>query len=274
MEPRIISKDKKHHEEMRRRNIARDFATHLKVFSNHNGLRRNKMHLMIAPTGVGKSTFARTMIIDFLENNCESKILLWLTEETIQDFEQEFVFGLPEGLNTENLTIISEQELLESEGPEEIKRDISELVDFYNFDLVVCDNITTSRLYTAKGIESENKAALWLKSLCKRNLALFIIAHTGAGVVENTNKLIDENDIRGSKMLTTLVEFLYVFQPMYVGGTLYQFINFKKHRGQPIASKYLQLIYNHETRIFRKQKYIEFEFLKSIFKTRNTLHGQ
>jgi len=245
----------------------------MKLFTNHNGLRRNKMHLLIAPTGVGKSTFVRTMIIDFIEHNPEMKVLLWLTEETREDFEDEFSFGISEKVmnNSDNLKVISEQSMGMNESAADVYKYVNEIVDYYNYDLVIVDNLTTSKLYLGATPKEQERAAGWLKSLCKKDLALFVIAHAGGGVQENSNKLLDENDIRGNKTLPNLVEFLYILQPFYVGNRLFQFLITKKHRGQPIHSKYIGVKYDKESSTFKESAFVGFDELQKVFRLRNKL---
>jgi len=252
-------------------NNARNFATNLKLFANHNGLRRNKMHLLIAPTGVGKSTFTRTMILDFVLNNPDMKMLLWLTEETVGDFEEEFAkCANSVKVNYEKLDVVSEQDLHISEGTEAIKKYIKDSVEYNKYDVVIVDNITTSKMYLSANPSSQADIAGWLKMFCKRNLALFVIAHTGANVADG--KLLDENDIRGSKAITTLTEFLYILQPFYVGSRLFQFFVTKKSRSQPVQSKYIGMKYNKDTSTFCNGAYVNFDDMKGIFKKRNRLN--
>tara|TARA_R110002096_G_scaffold232683_2_gene422594 strand:- start:2734 stop:3561 length:828 start_codon:yes stop_codon:yes gene_type:complete len=256
-------------------NKARQFPTAIKLFANHNGLRRNKIHTLIAPTGVGKSTFVRTMIIDFIEHNPEKKILLWLTEETKDDFDEAFVSGVSKKVldNIECLKVISEQSLDMNETKEDVYRYLNEIVNYYDYDLVILDNITTSKLYIGGINQDQEFAAGWLKNLSKKDLALFVIAHAGGSVQENSSKLLDENDIRGNKTLPNLSEFLYILQPFYVGNRLFQFLVTKKHRNQEIGSKYIGVKYDKETKTFKDSAYVSFENLKEVFKQRNRLDG-
>jgi len=253
----------------------RPIKTNVKLFTNHNGLRPNKMHLFMAPTGVGKSTFVRTLTIDFLKNNPDKKMLIWLTEETIEDFEDEFsnCVGFDFKKHTGRLNITSEQDLTEDETADDVKKQMKEMIEKYDYDLVVLDNITTSRLCLGKSSGEQEKSAAWLKSFCKKNLALFVVAHTGGAVQESSNRLLDENDIRGNKTLVNLTEFLYILQPFRVKNLLFQFLVTKKSRGQEIKSRYIGVEYNKYTRTFSNDAYVDFEELKEIFKKRNRLDG-
>tara|TARA_R110000787_G_scaffold269388_1_gene376191 strand:+ start:1458 stop:2285 length:828 start_codon:yes stop_codon:yes gene_type:complete len=255
------------------KNKNRDFLTNLNVFKNHNGLRLNCLHLLTAPTGVGKSTFVRTMVIDFIINNSDKKILLWLTEETKEDFEQAMAHGLPRNFKYKDvLHVMSEQSLGVNETGEDVKRYVSEAVDYYKYDLVILDNVTTSKLYLESGGKNQEYAAAWLKSFCKNDLALFVIAHTGSGVANSSGKLIDENDIRGNKTLPNLVEFMYVLQPFYVGEKLYQVITLFKSRNQDKHGRFVGLTYLPETKTFRDE-FIPFDKMKEMFSMRNQLEN-
>ena len=101
--------------------------------------------------------------------------------------------------------------------------------------------------------------------------ALFLIAHTGAEVRENQSRLIDENDIRGSKAITTLVEFLYILQPIWVNQTLYQFLKIKKHRGQDLMHGLYRLNYKKDIKAFENDISVDFEKFADTFKLRNKL---
>jgi len=259
-------------ERLRTKNTNRDFLTRLNIFKNHNGLRRGNMHLFTAPTGVGKSTFVRTAIIDFITNNPKKKILLWLTEETREDFEQAMAHGLPHNFKYEDvLHVMSEQSLSVNDTYDDVKKYVEEAVEYYNYDLVILDNITTSKLYLSNGGKNQEHAAAWLKTFCKRNLALLVIAHTGSNVTNSSHKLIDENDVRGNKTLPNLVEFLYVLQPFYVGDRLLQVVTLFKSRNQEKHARYVGLTYMKETKTFSDQ-FIPFEEMKKIYQKRNQLN--
>ena len=248
-----------------------DFRSNINVFLNHNGIRRGKMHLFIAPTGVGKSTFVRTMVVDFIKNNPKKKMLIWLTEESREDFMEEVANCLPAHEKIKDIVqVITEQHLDEDSDSKKTKKDIEEIVSHFEYDLLVVDNITTSYLYETSPTE-QGKVARWLKSLCKNDVAVFVIAHTGGQIQESSNKLLDENDIRGSKILCNLTEFLYILQPFFVGNALRQFVITKKHRGQELKSKYIKLEYNKDLRIFQEQNFVEFDVMKKIFQLRNKL---
>ena len=65
------------------------FYSSLHVFNDHNGLRPGELHLIVAPSGGGKSTFVRTLIFQLLT---ASKVFLYLSEEA----RETYVHGLNE----------------------------------------------------------------------------------------------------------------------------------------------------------------------------------
>jgi hypothetical protein len=122
-----------------------------------------------------------------------------------------------------------------------------------------------------KKTSQQSEIAMWLKDFTK-NTTLFIIAHSNGDGYED--KFLNENDIRGSKSITNLVEFLYILQPIRVGDKLFQFVNIIKHRGQNISGKFFRLFYSHELKSFDRDLKIEFKDIKEVFKQRNTLSGK
>lgn len=242
------------------------FQTKLAFLRSHRGIRENKMHVLIAPTHGGKSTAVRSVIFDIITNNKNKKILIWLSEETMGEFKQEFSKAFPSHSALSNVAGLSEQ----SGDPNaiEIKKNIEEAIEMIDPDLVFIDNITTSKLYPSGNFSQQEKASSWLKRLSKKT-TLFIIAHTNTA--EFSNRFLNEMDIRGGKDLVNLTEFLYILQPITVGDTLRQFIMVKKNRGQNVDGKYYRLYYNKVLSIFDHDIQVDFEAIKEIFKQRNKL---
>jgi KaiC/GvpD/RAD55 family RecA-like ATPase len=233
----------------------------------HNGIRKNKMHLLIAPTHSGKSTFVRSILRDYIFNNKESKSMLWLTEENKKEFQVEFLKGVPNCDILQNLRVFSEQDWDRYEDEELIKF-IEDCVDYYGIDFLVIDNITTSPLYRDRKIEHQAKIVDWLKRLSKK-VSLLVVAHSNTD--DFHNRFLNENDIRGYKGITNLTEFLYILQPISVGNDMHQFVHIKKHRGQNVKNKFFKLEYSKELSSFAKDYPVDFERVAAIFQERNQL---
>jgi Fe-S cluster assembly ATPase SufC len=243
------------------------FDTSLGFLKCHKGIRPNKMHLLLAPTHAGKSTLARTIITDFIYKNKDKKVLLILSEETKQDFESELSNAVDADDIISNIHVYSELSWLD-ESPEEMMNFITGFIELKGISLLFFDNLTTSRMYNDRSVKEQSQVSSWLKQITNK-VAVFAIAHTLGS--DFNNRLLDENDIRGSKTITNLTEFLYILQPIYVGDRIYQFINIKKHRSQEVKNKFFILTYSHDLKIFNQAQAISFDDIASVFRQRNQL---
>jgi len=266
MFPEQIDLDESKIKELTARTHECFFRSNFKFLKAHNGIRRNKLHLLLSPTSGGKSTMVRSLLCDMVFRNKDKKILLWLTEESKSDFLTEFAATVPPHEVLSNIRIVSEMDTTHSDS--EILATIEQTIDYYKVDMIIIDNITTSRFYGDKATADQFKMSMWYKGLLKKT-TVFLIAHTNGN--DYNNRLLDETDIRGSKSITNLAEFLYILQPMYVGDKLYQFINIKKHRGQNIGGRFFRMFYSDELKSFDRDVQVSFEGVKEFFAMRNQL---
>jgi hypothetical protein len=242
------------------------FHTRFNFIKQHNGLRPNKMHLFVAPTHVGKSTLTHALIDDLIIRNDGMKILLYLTEETLDDFETAISRFVIDGTKiNENLTVMVEDK---SCSDQEIMESIEDRLMHTEYHLLVVDNITTSKLYMDRKVDVQSTAAVWLKGLLT-DTTLFLIAHTASN--NYNTELLDETSIRGSKTISNITEFLYVMQPVRLNDSLQQYIRVVKHRGQEPDNKFFSLAYNSRLRTITEDLPCDFETFKSVFKLRNKL---
>lgn len=234
----------------------------------HDGLKPRKMHLLIAPTHSGKSTMTRSLLVDAMIMNPNKKFLIWLTEETKEEFLVELKKCYPhEKLSGENLRIFSQQNYQEQD-PQKIKGFIEQCITQGYCDFLFVDNITTSPIYMDKATKEQADIAMWFKGLSKK-VGLFLIAHTNNN--DFNNRLLDETDIRGSKTITNLTEFMYILQPIRVGDTLYQFLMIKKHRGEDVNGTFYRLNYDKKLYSFRDDLLVKFDDIAWLFQQRNQL---
>lgn len=266
MYPEQIELDNEKLKELRSNQHECNFRSKYNFFNEHNGIRNNKMHLLIAPTGAGKSTLIRSVFFDVINNNRDKKILIWLTEETKDEFYSEISNYATDSDVLQNVRVISELQGYTNE--DDTKKLIEEAIDLYDLDLLMVDNITTSNLYMDTSIKNQAELCKWFKGLCK-STALFIVAHTNNN--NFNNRLLDENDIRGSRSITNLTEFLYVLQPVRINNSLFQFINIIKHRGQNIDNRFFMLKYNKQSKLFLEDVASTFDDINQLFKQRNKL---
>ena len=261
------------------------FYSAFDFLNNHNGWRNGCLHTFLGTTGAGKSTLVRTLIVDAIqsiqERKQDSKILIILSEETRIDFLTEIALvNFKVDLN--RLVIFSELEALQEYKQKEIVlSQLRLLISEENISLAFYDNITTSVFYEGATVKEQSQYVLNLKSLAiEKNIPLAVIAHTGAQVSDNFHRLIEPNDIRGTKTLVNTSQFLYIMQRFIEDKTdaqgkstpeITQTLRVTKHRGQDMRSTLYILRYIAKARVYGCDDILPFSDLKEIFKRRNKL---
>lgn len=252
-------------EERIKKNNTVDIASSFGFLNAHNGLRRGKTHVVLGTAGGGKSTLVRSLIRDFLfkKENEDLGLCIQLSEETCDEYKTQLVYGLPAHKTLERGVLVSEEE-----KPEE---DFDYFLDLHRMlspDLLVYDNLTTSRFYEGVTVKDQARIFAKIKSLTKEiNCATVVIAHTSSEVNDGMDRLINLNDIRGSKSIPNMAEFLYILQRFKVKEQYIPTICTVKHRDQELINSLYFLQYEKSTRSFIKDSPLDFDRFKE-------LHGQ
>lgn len=237
---------------------------------SHNGLRPGCLHLFLGDAGAGKSTLVRSIVPDFVARNQEKNCLVYLSEETEKEFIKDAGKNSFDGLG--RVEVYSELTDSTIKDPDDVFKRMYHLYKEHRPDLLIYDNITTSKLYMDRDIKSQSEVAIRLK-----NMALFmkipvvIFAHTGAEVTENLNRLISKNDIRGSKTIVNVAHFFYILQTFYVNENRFNTLRTLKHRGQHITESLFSLEFSEMGRRYTRDKAVDFSKFKELYKERNRL---
>lgn len=237
---------------------------------SHGGFRPGKLHTILGTSGGGKSTLVRSILLSTINAYKNKNFLLWLSEET----ENDFLTEMHRAKFSENLYkplhLFSEIDNMDYRG--KLLFYVREYIIKNKIELVIFDNITTSSMYADVTIKQQTEFAKALKQLAlQTNAALVIIAHTGAGITENSSRLIDMNDIRGAKTIVNLSEFFYVLQSFQIENHIFPTITIRKHRGQEAKSKMFRLKYDPVYRLYTSDAELSFKDFKDAFKRKNTL---
>lgn len=247
--------------------------------NEHNSWRQGKVHSILGEKGGGKSTFMRSIIVDLLLHENDADILLWLSEDSREDFLSDFSRvipseGFPEGV-LDKLDIVSEVDLrANGYTKEQCGECFKNYVIHSGKNFVIYDNLTTSMFYDSKRPDEQSNFAWALKMFAhKYNFVLLCVLHTGAQIRRNHNTLIDDNDVRGMKAIVNISQFFYISQQFEVGTVKYQTLRVTKHRGQDLKNNQAMwlLTYVPQGRIYASDKPVQFERFKEIFKNRNKL---
>tara|TARA_Y100001937_G_scaffold13127_1_gene17141 strand:+ start:6908 stop:7756 length:849 start_codon:yes stop_codon:yes gene_type:complete len=244
----------------------------------HNGLRKGNLHVMMGSSHSGKSTLVRSLLLDALDNNPDKTVLLFLSEESTDDFLKEFAeTGLRDEKMLQRLHVISALD-----GKNISLYELKFMIKEIEPDLFFFDNLTTSDLYADCTPKEQTRLCNELKNLAKEiMIPFFLIVHTGKEIMDNMTRLIEMNDVRGSKSIVNIAEFFYIAQSFHTSeiqrysrkevSRIDPTICIKKHRGENVTERLFYMNYCHKKRIYVSDKELEFSAFKEMFKNRNRL---
>ncbi len=235
-----------------------------------NGFRRGSLHLVLGTTGGGKSTLVRTILSDFLKNkkNHDLSLGLWLSEESLDAYKQQLAVSMTETEDLKRTEAFSELDLSKEDDPEV----------FFSWaravkpELLIFDNVTTSMFYADQTPKHQLGFVSKIKKLAQEiNSAIVLIAHTDSKTKDGGGRLIQVEDIRGSRSVSNLVEFAFVMQKIEIGNIIYNMVNISKYRSQSPEERLFQLKYSKEKRAFIGDVPVDFKKFKEIYNARNQL---
>lgn len=267
--------------EIEKKVLIEDSETHhwksnFPFLSQHYGFRNGMVHLFIGTTGSGKSTLTRTLVCDLLSNLNENRRGgLWLSEETVTQFKVEFSrSGYEKQTDFFHITSELTQEVGDYISSEEkFLNAVDAFIRKFNLKILFIDNITTSKIYgNSIGIASQNNIATGLKKIAsKHGIPLVIIAHTNANISDSYDKIISSKDIRGSKYIGNISEFIYILQRVVTNDKIIPYLLIDKCRTVSMKNHFFELGYVPRRRIFAIAHPASFDQFKEHFKQRNRL---
>lgn len=242
------------------------FKTGFKFLNSHKSFRPGCIHTFLGKSGQGKSTLMRSMLIELLS---VGKVFLWLSEESEINLCVNFLRREISEELTENLTVYSE---IDSNiiDRHDLELDILNNIETTNPDAIIFDNITTSSAYT-EDYKIQGELASKIKALATRyNVPMIVFAHTKSGMRED--RLLEDEDIRGSKKISNLSDYFYVIQMFNAGSEKYPTVRVLKSRYHDNArSRSFLLNYNSKIMAYTHDAEMDFLRFKEIFKLRDKL---
>jgi hypothetical protein len=247
----------------------------------HNGLKRTMGHMLMGPTGKGKSTVTRSIIIQAARQH---RVLIYSTEESFEDTNYNYgQMGFTD-IHAKNLFFMHEDDCVDPIA-EIYKSAIENSVDFIFFD-----NVTTSRFYDPVQPLEKSDFFRGLKKIGKDlNTVMFYVAHTDANTRSGQQKLIDNNDVRGYKLISNMCEYTYSVE-MYevtLDRIVYEGKGFTKPKNIKVDEKIaflrilktrygventiFKLSYDSKSRSYLSDTAVPFDDFNTAFKSQNRL---
>ena len=244
------------------------FKSNLGFVNSTNGFRRGNMHLFIAGSGAGKSTLVRTVLRDliFQKDNTPS-ICVWLSEETVNEYKTLFSAAV-----ASNEKLLSTNAYSEQDHQDTREMFFFEWIDMLRPDVLIYDNITTSKFYEGLNPKEQARFASKLKNALKKNNCVgIIIAHADSQQSNQKGGMLDINNIRGAKTIVNLTEFAYLFQTFKTEARIHSILRIAKSRSQDIVHDTYALNYNPIIKSYQTDTAIPFAQFKEAYEKRNKL---
>ena len=243
------------------------FSSRYEFLKSHNGIRPNCLHGMIGTTGSGKSTLLKCIIT---EAAAGKNVLVWLSEESVSEY-QELIQFLDKSV-LQNIGFVEEKKI-----SQEYKADQEKFFLYFELmceesgcDVVFIDNITSSAFYNMRyGLHGQGRTAEYLMNFVKDKCAVFYVAHTETGVTDNYNKVVAPENMRGSKELAIVTEYMYIIQKFTTNEKIYNVLRVAKYRHHKEAAGWFALRFEHHSYIGDAR--VPFELINKIFKSRDFL---
>lgn len=248
------------------------FGTCFNFLRGHNGIRPGNLHGLLATTGAGKSS-----LIKKLASECAEfcKVLIWLSEETAEQYQAMINRIVTNDEITKNILYVEEKKM-----HPDLFQDIETFLKYFedkivesNCGVIFVDNATTSYLYSDQiGARGQNKVARFLSKITQKyNRPVFYAAHTGKGIYDNMDRLINIEDVRGNRQLATQTEYFYIINKITVNEKQYKILRVAKHRHHDEACGFFLLSWDSEKKFYTGDTKIEFNKVNEIFLARDKI---
>lgn len=248
--------------------------TGIKWIAQHNGWRPGKMHVIMGASHAGKSTLVRSILYDYFSNNSEGFCGMWLSEESLDDLKEGLIdLKMPQRVEV-CLDVETEYDMKDRK---EATQKLISFMDRHKPNLFIIDNITTSITYEGVQFSQATEILHQLKKAAHRNnTALIVIAHSRADIGEYSGRIIEPNDVRGSKTIVNLSQFFYVLQNFKINGSVYPTLRVVKHRGYDythVKHTFWNLEYDPQTKTSIQSWFINWATFKEKYKESDKLKG-
>jgi len=240
--------------------------------ADHCGFRKGKVHCLLSTTSAGKSTLTRSILNQALNG---SVVTYYSTEETLRDSETFYAESGMTQTQQNNLGFLHEHDftdILFDDYKKWIDEVFAEVV-YFGSDLLIIDNITTSKFYDPYPTKQGHISAYLAEQAANHEIPVFIVLHTAKGVSQSQSQIIGPDDVRGAKALANTAEYFYILTKWVnttaIGSQVINtFIQVAKSRLHKNSNKWYLLHYDCERNKYTQSIETSFEAVKTAFKNR------
>lgn len=251
------------------------FFTSLQHLDAHHGIRRGVYSVIMGTPSCGKSGLAKLYGIQ-ASTTPHTKVLFWLSEES----KAKYAVGMDKycedmGIDLSQIAFFEEKTidkaLIRTHG--EFLTYFREVVCAVGADLVIVDNITSSRFYgPSTNLKQQGETVEFLKEFSHDlDLGIVVVMHTSSDVSDNMGRLFTTEDVRGLKSISIEAAYFYALQQFTKNGERYVFSRTLKHRFHATAAGTFLLKYESKYAMYVGDQKVDFERVKQIFKESDRL---
>ena len=235
------------------------------------GIRPGKITSLLAPSGVGKSTLARSIAIEAAKNGI---VYYWLTEEKKEEFKLGLAKANISNSILNNIKIFSEIDcnIPINIDPSIFINQMESKLKLMNPILIICDNLTTSSIYMDRFDIQGEVVGIIGKLVSNLDCGFLTVLHTKSEITDNHRGLICIEDVRGKKIISIKSDYFYVMQVFKTDYTQHVTIRLDKHRHTSgVRNKLFLLDYSRDKNMYVSDRIINFAKFKELFDQRNIL---
>lgn len=242
---------------------------------DHYGLRPGCLHTLLGSTGRGKSTLTQSLILEWGK---KEKILLYLTEESVDRIELKFFEKDPEASYlSSKLHITHERDLLKEIDSKDYRAfclALEEKLKKSKAKILIIDNLTTSQFYESKFHNVTGLLSKLRDIADNYQIPIFLICHTKKGVNETTKGLMLPDDVRGSASLAMTSDYFYTFYRLRITSEFgitkeCTFVYVNKCRDHNTQDYIYRLDYDVNRKRYTKDSLVNFKVFKDAIKERD-----
>jgi hypothetical protein len=253
----------------------RHFFTSLEHLDVHFGIRRGVYSVMMGTPSCGKSGLAKLYGIQ-ASTTPHARVLYWLSEES----KAKYAIGMDKyceatGADLSKVSFFEEKKIDKAHirSHSQFLMYFREVVCSVGADLVIIDNITSSRFYgPSTSLKEQGQTVEFFKEFTNdADIGLVAVMHTSSDVSDNMGRLFTTEDVRGLKSISIEAAYFYALQKFTRNGDIYTFLRTLKHRFHQQGSGTYLLKYDPTYSMYTGDARVPFEKVKQIFKESDRL---